>query len=147
MHTGFVSSVGNEAVLKALFKFSDVELTFHKGVEVALETEDVAKVARETVHGSKATATPAPISNYTRRRHHQCRREPRSFHTHFQRERALGVERQVSLQKTVGSSTLSADSAGGSDQCLQKKKGKELVAYIVEEELIQLSTASLAVTP
>ena len=57
MCTRFVSSVGNETVLKALFKFRDDNLTLHKAVEVALEMEDAAKVAKETVHGSRATAT------------------------------------------------------------------------------------------
>ena len=50
----FICSVNNEAVLKALFKFKDTELTFVKAVEVAIETEDAARVAKETVHGTKS---------------------------------------------------------------------------------------------
>ena len=50
----FICSVSNEAVLKALFKFKDDELTFSKALEVAVETEHAAKVAKETVYGSKA---------------------------------------------------------------------------------------------
>ena len=42
-------SVNKEAVLKALFKIS-----FARAVEVAIETEDAARVAKETVYGSKA---------------------------------------------------------------------------------------------
>ena len=45
--------VNNEAVLKALFKIKSDELTFTRAVEVATETEDAAKVARETVQGTE----------------------------------------------------------------------------------------------
>ena len=53
MRTRFICSVGNEAVLKAIFKIPDDQLTFTKAVEVAQENEDAAKVAKETVYGSK----------------------------------------------------------------------------------------------
>ena len=49
MKTRFMCSVNNEAVLKALFKVKDAELTFAKAISVAVETEDAAK---ETVYGS-----------------------------------------------------------------------------------------------
>ena len=51
MCTRFICSVGNEAVLKAIFKISDDELTFSKAIQIAQETEDAAKVAKETVYG------------------------------------------------------------------------------------------------
>ena len=51
--TCFICSVNNEAVLKALFRMKDDELTFAKAVAVAQETEDAARVAKETVHGPK----------------------------------------------------------------------------------------------
>ena len=60
MRAQFICSVCNEAVMNALFKIDDNKLTFSKAVEVAAETEDAAKAAKETVHGSKATATPTP---------------------------------------------------------------------------------------
>ena len=41
--------------MKELFKVKDNELTFFHAVEIAFETEDVAKVAKETIHGSKST--------------------------------------------------------------------------------------------
>ena len=53
--TKFICSVSNEAVLKAFFKMNNDELTFCKAVEVAAETEDAAKPAKEIVHGSKPT--------------------------------------------------------------------------------------------
>eukprot|EP00731_Ephydatia_muelleri_P009196 Em0004g1534a len=53
MRTRFMCSVNNEAVLKALFKVKDDELTFAKALQIALETEEAAKVAKETVYGSK----------------------------------------------------------------------------------------------
>nr|KAG5695889.1 hypothetical protein BaRGS_017327 [Batillaria attramentaria] len=46
----FICSVNNEAVLKALFKVKDTELDFAKAVKIAIETEDAAKVAKETVY-------------------------------------------------------------------------------------------------
>lgn len=67
MRTRFICSVGNEAVLKAVFKISDDELTFNKAVQVAVETEDAAKVAKETVHGSKASAT-TPVLKMSQKR-------------------------------------------------------------------------------
>jgi hypothetical protein len=54
MRTRFICSVKNETVLKALFKVKDDELTFARAIEIATETEDAAKVAKETVHGSKS---------------------------------------------------------------------------------------------
>ena len=56
MRTRFMCSVSNEAVLKALFKFKEEELTFAKAIAVAMETEEAAKVAKETVYGTKASA-------------------------------------------------------------------------------------------
>jgi hypothetical protein len=51
MRTRFICSVKNEAVLKALFKVNDDDLTFAKAIQIATETEDAAKVAKETVQG------------------------------------------------------------------------------------------------
>lgn len=51
MRQRFICSVNNEAVIKALFKVKEDELTFVRAVEIATETEDAAKVAKETVHG------------------------------------------------------------------------------------------------
>ena len=51
MRTRFICSINNEAVLKALFKVKDDELTFARAIEIAIETEDAAKVAKETVYG------------------------------------------------------------------------------------------------
>ena len=50
----FICSVNNEAVFKAVFKIKDSDLTFVRAVEVAIETEDAARVAKETAYGSKA---------------------------------------------------------------------------------------------
>ena len=61
LRTKFICSIGNEAVLKALFKIKDDELTFTRAVEVTMETEDAAKAAKETVHGPRATDSSTPI--------------------------------------------------------------------------------------
>ena len=50
--TRFICSIDNEAVLKALFKINADGLTFTRAREVATETEDAAKIAKETVFGS-----------------------------------------------------------------------------------------------
>ena len=53
MRTRFICSVNNEAVLKAMFKVKDDDLTFARAIEIAIETEDAAKVAKETVYSTK----------------------------------------------------------------------------------------------
>ena len=53
----YICSIGNEAVLKALLTLNDDELTFDKAVEVSVEVEDSAKLAKETLHGFN----PAPV--------------------------------------------------------------------------------------
>jgi transposase InsO family protein len=58
LRTRFICSVNNEAVLKALFKIKDDELDFAKAVNIAIETEDAARVAKETVYGAK----PKPVN-------------------------------------------------------------------------------------
>ena len=52
LRTRFICAINNEAVLKALFKIKADELTFARAIEIATETEDAAKVAKETVFGS-----------------------------------------------------------------------------------------------
>jgi len=54
LRTHFICSVKNEAVLKALFKMKADELDFHTVIQVAIQTEDAAKVAKETVYGAKS---------------------------------------------------------------------------------------------
>ena len=55
LRTRFICSINNEAVLKELFKVKDDNLTFSRAVKIAVETEDAAKVAKETVYGWKPT--------------------------------------------------------------------------------------------
>ena len=54
MRTKFICSVNNEAVLKAIFKLSDDDVTFAKAIQVAIEVEEAAKCAKEQIYG-KAT--------------------------------------------------------------------------------------------
>ena len=66
MCTHFICSINNEAVLKALFKINNHELTFNQAIQVAMEIEDAAKVTKEIVYGlriklvNKVTAKPQP---------------------------------------------------------------------------------------
>ena len=52
MRTRIICSVDNEAVLKALFKLKDDELTFFKAYQIAQEIEEAARVSKETVYGA-----------------------------------------------------------------------------------------------
>ena len=51
LRTHFIFSIKNEAVLKALFKCKNEDLTFARAVERATETEEAAKVAKKTAVG------------------------------------------------------------------------------------------------
>ena len=46
--------MNSEAVVKALFKVKDTDLSFEHAVKMAVEIEEAAKVAKETVYGAKA---------------------------------------------------------------------------------------------
>ena len=61
LRTRFICSVGNEAILKALFKINDEELTFARAMDLVAEMEEAAKVAKETVYGPKATDTSSSV--------------------------------------------------------------------------------------
>ena len=56
LRTKFICSIDNEAVLKALFRIKDEELTFARAIEIAIETEDAAKVAKETIYGAQPSS-------------------------------------------------------------------------------------------
>nr|KAG5698933.1 hypothetical protein BaRGS_024854 [Batillaria attramentaria] len=49
---------GNSITVAHLLRVKDTELDFAKAVKIAIETEDAAKVAKETVYGSK----PRPVN-------------------------------------------------------------------------------------
>ena len=53
MCTRFICSANNEAVLKAVFKEEGQDLTFAKAIEIFFQTEDAAKVAKETAYNAK----------------------------------------------------------------------------------------------
>ena len=52
MRTRFICSCENEAVMKALFKIKDDDLSFSRAIEIATQIEDAAKCAKETVYGT-----------------------------------------------------------------------------------------------
>jgi len=55
MRTRFICFVKNKAVLKAIFKVKDDDLDFTKAINIASETEEAAKVAKQTMYGTKPT--------------------------------------------------------------------------------------------
>ena len=65
--------VNNEAVLNALFKIKSDELTFTRAVEVATETEDAARVARETVLGTKNSDPVFKVQKATKKSGNQSK--------------------------------------------------------------------------
>ena len=65
LRTHFVCS-NNEAVLKALFRMKADELDFHTAIQVAIQTEDAAKVAKETVYGPKSVPALAIAQKLSR---------------------------------------------------------------------------------
>ena len=54
LRTRFICSVSNKAILKALFKVKYDELTFAQAIQIAIETEYAARVAKETVFRTKS---------------------------------------------------------------------------------------------
>lgn len=63
MRTRFICCINNEAVLKALFRIHGDDLTFSRAIQVASETEDAAKVAKETVYGTRAQEPVFKLDN------------------------------------------------------------------------------------
>ena len=59
LRTRFICSVKNEAVLKARFKMRADALDFNSAIQVSIQTEDAAIVAKETVYGPKSLAALA----------------------------------------------------------------------------------------
>ena len=55
MCTRFICSVNNEAVLKTVFKEQGQDLTFAKAISIAIQTEDAAKVSKETAYNAKSS--------------------------------------------------------------------------------------------
>ena len=74
MRTRFICSVGNEAVLKMLFKENNDRLKFTRAVQLACETEDAAQVAKETIYGPKQQSSK-PVHAVTKK-HNKARVTP-----------------------------------------------------------------------
>ena len=115
MRTRFICSVDNEAVLKALFKIKDNELTFAKAIAVAVkteeaakfakaiavavETEEAAKFAKETVYGTSITLSSS--FNKVQGSRKQSPGLAIGKKQIFPREHALGVVRVTTSRKTA----------------------------------------------
>eukprot|EP00731_Ephydatia_muelleri_P017315 Em0010g413a len=99
--TRFMCSVNNEAVLKVLFKIKDAELTFAKAISVAVETEDAAKVAKETVYGSDRSNAVFPILQDLKSDvalQEACQRVCQDFPDLFKPELRCLKDRQLEIQ-------------------------------------------------
>ena len=75
LRTKFICSIGNEAVLKSLFKIKDDDFMFTKAVEVTMETEDAAKASKETVHDPHASGSNTLIFRGDQKGYHQDGRQ------------------------------------------------------------------------
>ena len=87
-------------MLQALCKISDDKLTFQKTVEVVVEIEDATKViAKETVYGSQASATTAPVFKMGHEKKASTEQKQTISHPHLPltRDRVRGVVRRISL--------------------------------------------------
>ena len=93
--------------LKTLFKLRDDTLTFAKATQVALGTEEVTKVAKETAYGQASNSNQfIKWSNQRIGPAHLklLRLKPRlhlkgSRTSHFQRDPVTGVRRKTTLVK------------------------------------------------
>ena len=117
LRTKFLCSVGNEAVLKALFKVKADELTFARAVEVAAEVEEAAQCARDTVQpvdqaSSGAFAVHQPPNSRGRggTRGGGGRRERGGHRGRQRQQKEEGRERRGS--ESSGSSTTSKSTSG-----------------------------------
>ena len=79
LRTQFMCSISNAAVLKSLFKIKDNELTFARAIAVAVETEEAAKVAKETVYGSKPSSIHQIQTPQRQKQQGQKGRTPQDF--------------------------------------------------------------------
>ena len=75
LRTRFIWSINNEAVLKASFKIKVSDLTFTRAIELATETEDAAKVAKETVYETgPSTVNKLELNNLNKIKNVTCLR-------------------------------------------------------------------------
>ena len=140
MRTRFMCSVNNEAVLKALFKVKDNELTFAKAISTAVETEDAARVAKETVYGAKQTpvhkiqatkkkpspANPNPSSKFGFKRDFPKGTCPRCGKTEHTSKDCPFITSTCHFCQKLGH----IESA-----CLQKRRGSQPVRNITKLEI------------
>ena len=77
MQTRFICSIGNKAVLKAIFKVSDEELTFSNAVKIAQDTEDASKAAKEQCYGS----VQGPVLKVKGSKNYKKSKEPKKHNT------------------------------------------------------------------
>ena len=148
MRTCFMCSVNNKAVLKALFKVKDNELTFAKAISTAVETEDAARVAKETVYGAKQTsvhkiqdtkkpypANPNPSSKFGS---HRKRDFPKGACP------SCGKTEHASKDCTFKTSTCHFCQKLGhiESACLQKRKGTQPVKIITRREFKTVNSIS-----
>ena len=141
MRTRFVCSVGNKAVVKALFKFNDDDLTFCNAMEVASE-EDAAEVAKETVHRSKV-ATSTQINKLYQKEALLVQKGTRKSRHWFPEEMCPQCGKSGCSARNcqfISAKCQFCQKNGHIKMlCLQKKKkGKNLVGYIIKEESIQI---------
>ena len=61
LRTSFICNVQNEAVLKALFRIPENELSFAKAIGIADEIESAALVAKDTVYGGSLQADTVQV--------------------------------------------------------------------------------------
>eukprot|EP00731_Ephydatia_muelleri_P035708 Em0150g6a len=124
LRTQFMCSISNAAVLKSLFKIKDNELTFARAIAVAVETEEAAKVAKETVYGSKPSSIHQIQTPQRQKQQGQKGRTPQDFprvpaHVSMftkEKESAAGEDYQAPNSDSEGNQGSPSDTAGHSGE-------------------------------
>ena len=129
MGTRFICAVNNVAGLKALFKINDDELTFTRAIQVVVDTEDAAKVAKETVMGPRTILFSSSRERITHLQGLKLKGTKQLVKALFQEAPVDDAVRQSILQRTVDSRMQSTVSVKRRDtlnlSVLQRRKASK----------------------
>ena len=141
MRARFICVTNNEAVLKAVFKINDDDPTFARAIQVALETEDAAEVAKETVYGSKGEAVLKlqskgnQTAKSTARKQQPARRSTFARGTCPRCGKTDHYAKDCRFKETETQCHFCQKKGHIEPVCLQKKKTKRKVEHILAKPL------------
>ena len=98
--------------------------------------EDTVKFAKETIHSSKAATTPTPILKLNQKKASPGQKGTKKYPIPFPKGTCLccgKIDHSVKDCWFINSKCRICQKKGHIEvDCLQKKKGKELIAYVIE---------------